>query len=116
MAAHPVPVPLSTLEIDFRIPDDGTPTLVCRGRITSETSDMFKAEVKKWVPRSRLVVVDLSKVTYIDSSGLGTLLATYISAKSAGCNLKLINLTQHIKELLHLTRLSSVFESWGDPV
>jgi anti-sigma B factor antagonist len=116
MAAYPVPVPLSTFEIDFRIPDDGTPTLVCRGRLTFETSGVFKSEVKKWVPRSKLVIVDLSKVTYIDSCGLGTLLATYISAKSAGCDLKLVNLTQRIKELLHLTRLSSVFESWGDPV
>jgi anti-sigma B factor antagonist len=116
MAAHPVPVPTPTLEIDFRIPDDGTPTLICRGRITFETSGLFKAEVKKWVPRSRLVIVDLSKVTYIDSCGLGTVLASYISAKSAGCNLKLINLTQRIKELLHMTRLSAVFESWGDPV
>jgi anti-sigma B factor antagonist len=116
MAAYPVPVPLRTLEIDFRIPDDGTPTLICRGRITSETSGLFKVEVKKWVSRSRLVIVDLSKVNYIDSSGLGTLLATYISAKSAGCDLKLTNLTQRIKELLHLTRLASVFEGYGDSV
>jgi anti-sigma B factor antagonist len=116
MAAHSVPVPLRTLEIDFRIPDDGTPTLVCRGRITLETCGLFKSEVKKWVPGSKLVIVDLSKVSYIDSSGLGTVLATYISAKSAGCDLKLINFTQRIKELLHMTRLASVFESWGDPV
>lgn len=116
MAVHPVPVPLSTFEIDFRIPEDGTPTLVCRGRMTIETCGMFKSEVKKWVPLSKLVIVDLSKVTYIDSCGLGTLLATYISAKSAGCNLKLINLSQRIKELLHMTRLSALFESWGDPV
>jgi hypothetical protein len=44
------------------------------------------------------------------------LLATYISAKSAGCDLKLINLTQRIKELLYLTRLASVFEGYGDSV
>jgi anti-sigma B factor antagonist len=116
MAAHPVPVPTPTLEIDFRIPDDGTPTLVCRGRITLETCGLFKSEVKKWVPGSKLVIVDLSKVSYIDSSGLGTVLATYISAKSAGCDLKLINFTQRIKELLHMTRLASVFEGWGDSV
>jgi anti-sigma B factor antagonist len=116
MAAHSVPVPLSTLEIDFRIPDDGTPTLICRGRLTSETSGLFKFEVKKWLALSKLVIVDLSKVTYIDSSGLGTVLASYISAKSAGCDLKLINLTQRIKDLLHLTRLSSVFEGFGDSV
>ena len=114
MAAHIVPVP--TLEVDFRIPDDGTPTLICRGRICAETCGLLKLEVKKWVARSRLVIVDLGKVTYIDSSGLGTLLASYISAKSAGCDLKLINLTQRIKDLLHLTRLASVFERHGDSV
>jgi anti-sigma B factor antagonist len=116
MAAHPVPVPSCTLEIDFRIPDDGTPTLVCRGRMTIDTCGLFKSEVKKWVPLSKLVIVDLSKVNYIDSSGLGTVLAAYISAKAAGCDLKLINLSQRIKELLHLTRLAAVFEGHGDSV
>ena len=114
MAANPVPTPPRTLEIDFHIPDDGTPTLLCRGRITTETSGFFKAEVKKLVPRSKRVVVDLSKVDYIDSSGLGTVLATYISAKSAGCTLQLINLNQRIKDLLQLTRLASVFEGYGE--
>jgi anti-sigma B factor antagonist len=116
MAAHPAPLPPRTLEIDFRIPDDGTPTLICRGRICHETSGLFKSEVKKWIARSRLVIVDLSQVDHIDSSGLGTVLAAYISAKSAGCDLKLINLSQRIKELLHLTRLASVFEGYGDYV
>jgi anti-sigma B factor antagonist len=113
MAANPVPTP-RTLEIDSRIPDDGTPTLICRGRITTETSGLFKAEVKKWVPRSKLVIVDLSNVHYIDSSGLGIVLATYISAKSAGCTLRLVNLSQRIKDLLQLTRLASVFEGYGE--
>jgi anti-sigma B factor antagonist len=102
--------------MDFRIPDDGTPTLVCRGRISLETCGTFRSEVKKWVARSKLVIVDLSKVTYIDSAGLGAVLAAYISAKSAGSDLKLINLTQRIKDLLHLTRLISVFEAHGDSV
>lgn len=114
MAADPVP--LATLEIDFRIPDDGTPTLLCRGRICAATSGQFSSEVKKWVARSRAVIVDLSQVNYIDSCGLGTVLATYIFAKSAGCNLKLINLTQRIKDLLHLTRLTAMFEGYGDSV
>jgi anti-sigma B factor antagonist len=114
MAANPVPAPPRTLEIDFHIPDDGTPTLICRGRITTETSGLFKAEVKKLVPQSKLIIVDLSKVDYIDSSGLGTVLATYISAKSAGCTVRLVNLSQRIKDLLQLTRLASVFEGYGE--
>jgi anti-sigma B factor antagonist len=113
MAANPVPTP-RTLEIDFHIPEDGAPTLLCRGRITTETSGLFKSEVKKWVPRSKLVIVDLGKVDYVDSSGLGTVLATYVSAKSAGCTLRLVNLSQRIKDLLQLTRLASVFEAYGE--
>ncbi|HET7184558.1 MAG TPA: STAS domain-containing protein [Terriglobales bacterium] len=114
MAANPVPVQPRTLEIDFQIPQDGTPTLICRGRITTETSGLFKSEVKKLIPQSKLIVVDLSKVDYIDSSGLGTVLATYVSAKTSGCTLKLVNLNQRIKELLQLTRLASVFEGYGE--
>jgi anti-sigma B factor antagonist len=113
MAANPVLTP-RTLEIDSHIPDDGTPTLRCRGRITTETSGLFKTEVKNWVPRSKLVIVDLSNVDYIDSSGLGTVLATYITAKAAGCTVRLVNLTPRIKDLLQLTRLASVFEGYGE--
>lgn len=114
MAANAIPVPPRNLEIDFHIPEDGTPTLVCRGRITSETADLFKSEVKKWTARSKLVIVDLSQVNHIDSSGLGTVLATYITAKSGGCTLCLVNLTQRIKDLLRLTQLASVFEGYGE--
>jgi anti-sigma B factor antagonist len=114
MSANPIPISSQVLEIDFRIPEDGTPTLVCRGRMTAETSDLLKAEVKKLVPHNKLIIVDLSLVRYMDSSGLGTLLATYISAKSAGCDLKLVNLSQRIKDLLRLTRLASVFEGYGE--
>jgi anti-anti-sigma factor len=114
MAANPVPIQPRSLEIDFRIPQDGTPTLICRGRITTETSGLFKLEIKKLIPQSKLIVVDLSKVDYIDSSGLGTVLATYVSAKTSGCTLQLVNLNQRIKDLLQLTRLASVFEGFGE--
>ena len=88
--------------------------LVCRGCITTETSGRFKSEVKKLLPQSKLVIVDLGQVNHIDSSGLGTVLATYISAKSAGCDLRLVHLSQRIKDLLQLTRLPSVFEGYGE--
>ena len=114
MAANPVPIPSRTLDIDLRIGDDGTPTLVCRGRITTETSGLFKSEVKKLVPQSKLVIADFSNVDYIDSSGLGTVLATYISTRSAGCSLKLVHLNQRVKDLLQLTRLATVFEGYGE--
>ncbi len=114
MAANPIPVPPRNLEIDHVIPEDGTPTLVCRGRITSETAELFKSEVKKLAVRSKLVIVDLSQVDHVDSGGLGTVLATYITAKSGGCTLRLVNLTQRTKDLLRLTQMASVFEGYGE--
>jgi anti-anti-sigma factor len=49
----------------------------------------------------------------MDSSGLGTIVALYISAKNAGSTLELINLSPRIRELFGLTNLLSVFETCG---
>jgi anti-anti-sigma factor len=66
---------------------DGTPTIVCRGRITAETSSLFKKGVKSLAPQHKNVLADMSGVDYVDSFGLGAVLGAYISAKSAGCDL-----------------------------
>jgi anti-anti-sigma factor len=84
--------------------------------LTCESSEIFRSEVKNLLPHNQHIHVDLSDLHFMDSPGLGTILSSYISAKSAGCELKLINLTQRIKELLHPTRLASVFEGYGDSV
>jgi len=52
-------------------------------------------------------------VPYVDSSGLGTVLGAYMSAKSAGCELKLISVHPTVRDLLNITRLASVFEGQG---
>ncbi len=114
MAANPVPLPSKTLTIDLRLAADGVPTLICRGRINSETSGLFKSEVKKLIPEHKRIIADLSGVEYVDSSGLGTLLATYVSAKSSGADLKLANLSERVSDLLRLTKLASVFEGYGE--
>jgi anti-sigma B factor antagonist len=113
MAANPVPIQPRNLDIQLQT-SEGTPTLVCRGRITTETSGLLKSEVKKLVPEHKLIIVDLGEVSYVDSSGLGTLLATYVSAKTSGSTLRLVHLNQRIKDLLQLTRLASVFEGYGE--
>jgi anti-sigma B factor antagonist len=59
------------------------------------------------------VILDLTDLGYMDSSGLGTLVGLYISAKKAGCELQLINLSPRIRELLGVTHLLSVFETCG---
>ena len=50
----------------------------------------------------------------MDSSGLGTILSSYVSAKSAGCELRLENPSKNIRDLLKMTHLASVFESYGE--
>lgn len=110
MSANPLSTLPRTLSIDNSVSSDGTPTLVCRGRINLETSIQFRTEVKSLSPQHKRVLADLSGVDYVDSAGLGSLLGTYISAKSDGCELKLINVHPHVKDLLNITHLTSVFE------
>jgi|SRR5271157_6643011 len=110
MSANASPTPQRTLTIDLRTSPDGTPTLVCRGRITLEDAIRFRSQVKSLTPQHKVVLADLSGVDSVDSSGLGSILGTYVSAKSDGCDLKLINVHPRVKDLLNITRLNTVFE------
>ena len=98
------------LTIDHSVSDEGTPILVCRGRINLENANLFRSEVKSLSSQNKLVLADLSGVDAVDSSGLGSILGTYISAKSDNCELRLLNVHPRVKDLLNLTHLNSVFE------
>ena len=113
MAAHPVPTPpeLFSIHLDS---SSGDPVLKCSGRLTCETSELFRSEVKKLLSERKNIHVDLSDLDFIDSSGLGTILSSYVSAKSAGCELKLESPSKNVRELLKMTHLASVFESCGE--
>jgi anti-anti-sigma factor len=63
---------------------------------------------------TKLVVLDLTNVTYMDSSGLGAIVGLYVSAKRQKCGLKLINLSQRLQELFRITKLAKVFEGHED--
>jgi anti-anti-sigma factor len=85
----------------------------CTGRLTAETSPHLKTEVKGLLPNKRRLILDLSELGYMDSSGLGTLVGLYISAKGAKCEMQLLNLSPRIRELLSMTNVLSVFETCG---
>ena len=74
-----------------------------------EDSTFLRVHVKHLLEKSRQIVLDLGNVTRIDSSGLGTLVALYVSARKVGADIKLANLGNHIKEALRITRLVTVF-------
>jgi anti-sigma B factor antagonist len=61
-------------------------------------------------PERKRVVLDLGDVRYIDSAGLGTLVAIYTSAASHGATVKLASLTKMIRTQLQITKLVTVFE------
>ena len=107
-AANPV---APTPELTFHTEKTSSGMLVrCGGKITSGSSGLLKATVTSLMLENRVVVLDLSNVSYVDSSGLGVLVGLYISSRRASCILKLRNLTDRLKELLHLTRLTQFFE------
>ena len=55
-------------------------------------------------------MLDLTDVNHMDSSGLGTVVGLYVSAKRQRCTLKLINLSQRLQDLFRITKLAAVFE------
>ena len=104
--------PKRDLSIEVTASDDGTPILVCRGRINLENSALFRSEVKKLSPHHKIVHADLSEVDMVDSAGLGSILGTYISAQSDGCELKLVKVHPHVRDLLNFTHLNTIFDSY----
>ena len=72
---------------------------------------MLRDEVRKVIPEKKPIVLDLSKVSYMDSAGLGAMVGVWVSAKREGCDLKLVSLTDRMKELLRLTNLDKFFAS-----
>jgi anti-sigma B factor antagonist len=102
-------VPVRTLTLDTFPWEDAT-VVRCSGRLTVETSQALKMKVKPLLPDRRRVILDLTHLVQMDSSGLGVLVALYISAKGAKCELELVNLSPRVRELLGLTNLLRIFE------
>jgi anti-sigma B factor antagonist len=87
-------------------------TVVCHGRVVSETAGQIKELVKPLIPKGGRIVLDLTDVSYLDSSGLGTLVGLKVSAVKEGyCKLELVNLSPRVKELLRLSNLTQLFSS-----
>jgi anti-sigma B factor antagonist len=101
--------------VRLRITDhevNGVSVLDVDGRIVlGEESNAFRERFKALMAAGKKkIVLNLANVTYIDSAGLGTLVATLNSARSQGATLKLANLGSKSKEVLQVTRLMTVFD------
>lgn len=90
---------------------DGILVIGCSGRIVfGEESSLLRDEVKKDLLENKRIVLNLGDVNYIDSGGLGTLVALHTTALSAGATIKLANLTKRVGDLLQVTKLLTVFD------
>ena len=90
----------------------GVMVLALSGRITlGEESNQLRTKIKDILAQGKKrLVLDLGNVSYIDSAGLGTLVAGYTSSQSQGANMKLANLTKRFREQLNITKLVTVFD------
>lgn len=91
---------------------DGVAVLDLEGRIVlGEESSALRERVKNLLGQDRKrIVLNMGNVSYIDSAGLGALVASYTSAKNQGAILKLVNLGGKFREVLQVTKLLTVFE------
>jgi anti-sigma B factor antagonist len=87
-----------------------------KGNITlGEGSVQVRDTIRGLVGKGqKSVLLNLGDVNYIDSSGLGELVAAYTTAKNQGTELKLLKLTKKVHDLLQLTKLYTVFDIYDD--
>ena len=85
-----------------------------KGRITlGEGDQLLKDKVNSLVNQGRQrIILNLAGVPYIDSAGLGEIVGSYTTVSRQGGSLKLLNLTKKITDLLAITKLLTVFETF----
>ena len=77
-------------------------------------SEVLSSAVTELIPTTKRIILDLSDLKHTDSMGLGTLVRLYVSAKSAGCSLELMHLSQQVRNLLGLTNMLQIFTVVGE--
>jgi anti-sigma B factor antagonist len=95
---------------------DGVTIIDLSGRITlGEGSVVLRDTIRNSVGQGmKKIILNLGDVTYIDSSGIGELVSAYTSVRNQGGELKLLNLTKKVHDLLQITKLYTVFDVRDD--
>jgi anti-sigma B factor antagonist len=97
--------------------DAGRVTVVdLSGRITlGEGSALLRKTIRALLDEERhQLLLNLGDVDYIDSSGIGELVSAFTAVKSRNGDMKLLNLTKKVRDLLQITKLFTVFEVFTD--
>ena len=95
---------------------DGVTIVDLSGRITlGEGSTMLRDIVRDLITKgNKRILLNLGDVTYIDSSGIGELVSAFTTVRNGGGELKLLNLTKKVHDLLQITKLYTVFDIKDD--
>jgi anti-sigma B factor antagonist len=96
---------------------DGVTIIDLNGRITlgDASSGKLRESVRDVLAKgSKKLLLNLAAVSYIDSSGLGELVSTYTTASNQGAAVKLLNVQSKVQDLLQITKLYTVFETFDD--
>jgi len=94
---------------------DGVTVAALDGRIVlGEESNALREKIKTLVGEGKKkIVLNMDNVTFIDSAGLGTLVASHHSAKAQGAGLKLCHLGTKFQEVLQITKLMTIFDVYN---
>jgi len=104
-----------SVSIEIRLVQ-GVQVLDVNGRITlgegaTELRDAVRSVIRDG---GKKVLLNLGEVAYIDSSGLGALVSSFATMNNAGGQIKLLNVTKRVQDLLLITKLLTVFETYDD--
>jgi len=88
----------------------------CRGRIVfGQEADELRGLILSLLKESKRIVLNLAWVVYIDSSGLGTLVASFISARHRGAEIKFAAISPRARRLFTITKMDRLFEVYDSP-
>ena len=95
---------------------DGVTIVDLSGRITlGEGSVVLRDQIRDLLNKgTKKILLNLGDVSYIDSSGIGELVSAYTTVRNQGGELKLLNLTKKVHDLLQITKLYTVFDIKDD--
>jgi anti-sigma B factor antagonist len=95
---------------------DGVTIMDLSGRITlGEGSVVLRDQIRELLGKGeKKILLNLGDVTYIDSSGIGELVSAFTTVRNQGGELKLLNLTKKVHDLLQITKLYTVFDVKDD--
>lgn len=95
--------------LTFDIERNGEDAVVkCHGRMMTWGTEELQQAVRSLLPETKQIVIDLADLKFVDSMGLGALVALYVSARRAGCRLRVEHLGKQVRNVMQITHLLSV--------